>query len=88
MISGPIPAQSPNVIPMRAFLLLLLMLLIVIEFAQSSTSMLSKRRAPTAQRQTLNAKSESFDVSLCAEAGNPAFLYALGFFLKQFFLDV
>src|SRR5205823_15036676 len=41
-ISGPIPAQSPSVIPMRGFVLL--MLVIVIEFVHSARIGLEQQR--------------------------------------------
>src|SRR6476469_6232596 len=45
-ISGPIPAQSPSVMPTRGFvvLLILLMLVIVIEFVRSARTGLDQKR--------------------------------------------
>ncbi|PYL31458.1 MAG: hypothetical protein DMF39_02840 [Verrucomicrobia bacterium] len=53
-ISGPIPAQSPSVMPTRGLVLLLLMLVIVTEFAQSSTSAITSMDEANAQRPTSN----------------------------------
>src|SRR5438067_7020379 len=43
-ISGPMPAQSPRVIPIRSFFLLMLLLVIVIEFARWRTSVVATDR--------------------------------------------
>src|SRR6266446_6985215 len=89
-ISGPIPAQSPSVMPMRGFVVLMLLLVIVIEFAQSSTSRIKRRdgRLRLSERGRAECASERLDVSLCAQAGDPAFLNTLCFLLKQFLLDI
>src|SRR5437773_5517596 len=88
-ISGPIPAQSPSVIPMRGFVVLMLLLVIVIEFAQSSTSRIKRGdgRRRLSERGRAEDASERFDISLCAQAGYPAFLNTLCFLLHQFLLD-
>src|SRR4029077_6262515 len=74
-ISGPIPAQSPSVIPMRK-LLLVLILVIVIESAQSSTNRIRRSREDegVAGEEEGEIRSEGLDESLCAQAGDPAFL--------------
>src|SRR5437667_4121521 len=43
-ISGPMPAQSPSVTPIRSFSLLMLLPVIVIEFAQPRTSVVATGR--------------------------------------------
>src|SRR6266487_1354670 len=43
-ISGPMPAQSPSVIPVRSFFLLMLLPVIVIEFARWRTSVVATGR--------------------------------------------
>src|SRR5207245_10946567 len=64
-ISGPMPAQSPSVIPMRGLFVLMLVLLIVIEPAQSSTSAIrSKKRGDEAEELFSINNSERFDVGL------------------------
>src|SRR5215471_2017676 len=80
-ISGPIPAQSPSVTPMRGFVVLLLMLVIVIEFVHSEQDSTNKEEE---ERNTL----ERLDVSFLPQAGDPALLKLMGFFLQQFLLDV
>src|SRR5262245_49100662 len=82
-ISGPIPAQSPSVTPMRGFvvLLLLLMLVIVIEFVHSEQDSTNKEEE---ERNAL----KRLDVSFLPQAGDPALLKLMGFFLHQFLLDV
>src|SRR4029077_7985350 len=66
------------------------LLVIVIEFAQSSTNRIKRGdgRLRLSGRGRAECASERLDVSLCAQAGDPAFLYTLCFFLKQFLLDV
>src|SRR5262245_42360789 len=85
-ISGPIPAQSPSVMPMRGFVVRLLMQVIVIEFVHSARTGFDQQRRGREDEER-NAL-ERLDVSLCAEAGDPTILYASGFFLKQSFLDI
>ena len=53
-ISGPIPAQSPSVMPMRGFVVLVLMLVIVIEFVHSGTN----RIGPTKKMKTKEEEEE------------------------------
>ena len=66
------------------------LLVIVIEFAQSSTSTIKRRdgRLRISERGRAECVSERLDVSLCAQAGDPAFLNTLCFLLKQFLLDI
>src|ERR1044071_4247135 len=100
-ISGPIPAQSPSVMPMRGFIVLLLMLVIVIELFNRARARL-RARARAGVNQTLNVQLPSIasgrptlidqlkrlDEGLLAQAGDPAFLNLLRFLLDQFFLDI
>src|SRR6516165_2106155 len=78
-ISGPMPAQSPSVTPMRRFFVLLLMLAIVIGLVHSARTGSERGRANALER---------LDVGLLPKAGEPAFLNLLGFLLDQFLLDV
>jgi hypothetical protein len=66
------------------------LLVIVIEFAQSSTSRIKRRdgRLRLSERGRAECASERLDVSLCAQAGDPAFLNTLCFLLKQSLLDI
>src|SRR5262249_7569606 len=68
-ISGPIPAQSPGVMPMRGFVVRLLMHVIVIEFVHSAPTGFDQqsRGIEDEERNAL----ERLDVSFCAEAGDP-----------------
>src|SRR4030095_17025446 len=91
-ISGPIPAQSPSVMPMRGFVVLVLMLVIVIEFVHSARTGLDQRRRSRLsgrgrEEEERNAL-ERLDVSFLPQAGDPALLNLLGFFLDQFLLDI
>jgi len=65
-------------------------LLVIIEFAQSSTSRIKRRdgRLRLSERGRAECASERLDISLCAQAGDPAFLNTLCFLLKQFLLDI
>ena len=92
-ISGPIPAQSPSVMPMRGFVVLLLMLVIVIEFVHSARAGLTEQSKTQSKRQNderakSGTRSERLDIGLSPQAGDPAFLNLLGFFLDQFLLDI
>jgi len=66
------------------------LLVIVIEFAQSSTSRIKRGdgRLRLSGRGRAECASERLDVSLCAQAGNPAFLNTLCFLLNQSLLDI
>src|SRR5215470_10097039 len=97
MISGPIPAQSPSVIPMRRLLVLLLILLlllvILVELIYSITSALtsmSEARVLVNNPRTAapESASELLDIGFLSQAGEPTFLNLLSLFLDQFFLDV
>src|SRR5580765_6173726 len=93
-ISGPIPAQSPSVMPTRGFVVLLLMLVIVIEFVRSARTGLDQQRrgrlrgsGRKEEEEERNAL-ERFDVSFLPQTGDPAILNLLGFFLHQSLLDI
>src|SRR6516225_1302347 len=85
-ISGPIPAQSPSVIPMRQFVVLLLMLVIVIELVHSARTGLKQQRRGSGRGGAED--SEGLDVGFLPQAGEPTFLKLLGLFLDQFLLDI
>src|SRR4029077_16698142 len=93
-ISGPIPAQSPSVMPMRGFGVLVLMLVIVTEFVRSARTGLDQQRrgrlrgsGRKEEEEERNAL-ERFDVSFLPQTGDPAILNLLGFFLDQSLLDI
>ena len=66
------------------------LLVIVIEFAQSSTSRIERgdSRLRLSGRGRTECASERLDVSLCTQAGDPAFLNTLCFLLNQSLLDI
>src|SRR5262249_3572160 len=81
-ISGPIPAQSPSVIPMRRLLVLLLILLfllvILVELIYSITSALtsmSEARVLVNNPRTAapESASELLDIGFLSQAGEPTF---------------
>ena len=90
-ISGPIPAQSPSVMPMRGFV----MLVTVVEPNQLRTSAVRADRE-VALRCLPKAfgtarpvdQLKCLDVGFFAQAGDPAFLNLLRFLLDEFFLDI
>src|SRR6476619_6178784 len=92
-ISGPIPAQSPSVMPTRGFVVLL-MLVIVIEFVRSARTGWDKQRrgrlrgsGKKRKRKVWNALVR-LDIGFLPKAGDPALLNLLGVFLEQFLLDI
>ena len=79
-ISGPMPAQSPSVIPMRG-------LPVVMAF-ESAQLIMTEAMSKSTRNSPAGAESVGLDVSLGTETGQPAFLKILRFLLDQDLFDL